>query len=45
MQGGCSVLGRATKSKLRDWDQPFGIHNRKKKHSLDSDTEGEWAAG
>jgi hypothetical protein len=36
------VLARATERLGRDWDQPFGIQNKKKKKSLDGDTEGEW---
>ena len=44
-QGGRSVLARATERKRRDWDQPFGILNKKKKKSLDGDTEGERSGG
>jgi len=44
-QGRCSVLARATERKTRDCEQPFGIQNKKKKKSLDGDTEGEWSGG
>jgi len=39
------VLAIATERKRRDCDQPFGIRNKKKKKSLDGDTEGEWLGG
>jgi hypothetical protein len=42
MQGGRSLLARATGGVGRDWDQPLGIRNKKKKKSLDGDTEWEW---
>jgi hypothetical protein len=44
-QGGRSELARASERKRRDWDQPFGIRNKKKKKSLDGDMEGEWLRG
>jgi len=44
-QGGRSVLARATERTRSDWDQPFSIRNKKKKKSLDGDTEGEWFGG
>jgi hypothetical protein len=36
------VLGGATERKRKFCDQPFGIRNKKKKKSMDGDTEGEW---
>ena len=45
MQGGSSVLARATERKRRDCDQPFSIQNKKKQKSLYGDTEGEWPGG
>jgi hypothetical protein len=41
------VLATATerKSKRRCRDQPFGIRNKKKKKSLDGDTEREYLGG
>jgi hypothetical protein len=46
-QGGRSVLDRATerKRKRRYRDQPFGIRNKNKKQSLDSDTQRERLSG
>ena len=45
MQGRLSVLATATERKRRYWDQPFSIQHKKKKHSLDGDTEREWLGG
>jgi hypothetical protein len=45
MQGGRSVHARATKRNRRDWDQPFGIRNKKNKKSPDSDMEGDLLGG
>ena len=44
-QGRRSVLARPTERKKEYWDQPFGIGNKKKNHSLDGDTERERPGG
>ena len=45
MQGGHSVLARATERKRRYWDPPFGIRNKNKKKTLDGDTARERLGG
>ena len=44
-QGGRSVLARATERKRRNWEQPLGRRNKKKKKRLDGDTERERRSG
>jgi hypothetical protein len=43
--GGRSLLVKATERKRRVSDQPFGIRNKKKRNSLDGDTERERLGG
>jgi len=45
LQGGCSVLARATKRVRICWDRPFCVRNKIKKNSLDGDPEGEQSGG
>ena len=39
------MLAGATEGKGRSRDQPLGLRNKKKKLSLDGDTNGEWPGG